>query len=109
MLESLRDTCARWGWRLESAHVRPTHVHAVVAGEDERRKMLGALKANASRFVRQRLGEPEGVKRWAAGGSRKQLSTNKALLKAVDYVVFGQGGQMQVYTPDFGLGLSPDL
>ena len=87
--------------------MRPTHVHAVVAGEDERRKM--ALKANASRFVRQRLGEPEGVKRWAAGGSRKQLSTNKALLKAVDYVVFGQGGQMQVYAPDFGLGLSPDL
>jgi len=97
VLEALRDVCAHRGWCLLAAHVRTTHVHAVVEAEDRPEKIMNDLKAYASRHLT-RLGfDPSNRKRWARHGSTRWLWNEESVSAAVRCVVAAQGDPMAVF------------
>ena len=95
VLDELRRTCAHHDWVLHAAHVRSTHVHAVVTAPVEPQYILRDLKAYASRALNQCFGFKP--KRWARHGSRIPLWNPHRLDRTVDYVVRGQGHPMALY------------
>lgn len=62
VLDSIREVCTHRKWNLRAAHVRSTHVHAVVKADDPPEKIMGDFKS----YVSRRLNET-GVD--ATGGS----------------------------------------
>ena len=87
----IRETCAFRRWELWTVHVRTNHVHAVVFARCEPGRILIALKANATRKLRE-SGSWQGTKGpWAKHGSTKYLWTEKDVLNAVTYVEYDQG------------------
>ena len=97
VLEAVIDACSHRGWGLEAVHVRPTHVHAVVAADVEPDRIIERLKTNASWFLRKRFAEPARTRRWADGGSRRRFSDREALRQACAYVIHKQCDPMETY------------
>ncbi len=94
VLSAMREVCGFREWRLFAAHVRMNHVHAVIEGEADPKRMMRDLKAYASRAL-----HPFESKRthWARGGSVRLLANDRAIEAAVRYVCDGQGDPMAVY------------
>ena len=72
-------------------NIRTNHVHTVVSANCEAWLVLNALKANATRTLRE-----EGCWRskhspWVRRGSKRRLWTEKQLSNAIDYVLYDQG------------------
>jgi REP element-mobilizing transposase RayT len=81
-------------WLLHAANVRTNHVHVVVRATCPGR-VIGALKANATRALREtdqwdRFDSP-----WADGGSKRYLWTERQLQAAIDYVELGQDNSFE--------------
>ena len=88
---SIKETCEIRGWLLHATNVRSNHAHSVVSAACEPSIILNALKANATRTLReggswQRAGSP-----WADSGSKRYLWTEDHIKKAIDYVELDQG------------------
>lgn len=97
VLESIRRTCSHRDWALLAAHVRSTHVHAVVASRSVPERVMGDLKAYASRALADAGFEPPPRRKWARHGSTRWLWDPGNARAAIDYVVRGQGIDMEVY------------
>ena len=95
---AVRETCGLRKWLLRAVNVRTNHVHLVVLAGDTRSELvLNALKANATRGMRQEGCWHHQHSPWADKGSRRSLWNERSIEVAVDYVVNGQGGGL----PDF--------
>jgi REP element-mobilizing transposase RayT len=82
---------------LVAAHVRPSHVHAVLEADRDPDHVMTALKAYASRTLNAlRLDEP-GRRRWARHGSTRYLWTASEITAATHYVLNNQGQGLAVY------------
>jgi REP element-mobilizing transposase RayT len=79
------------GWTLHAINVRTNHVHVVVAGRDAPERMMTAVKARATRSLREARLVADAVKPWARHGSTRWLWTPDAVEAACRYVVEGQG------------------
>jgi REP element-mobilizing transposase RayT len=97
VLESILAVCARRGWMLLAAHVRETHVHAVLDAGDTPEPALNALKAYASRALNDAGLDDRDRRRWSRHGSTRWLWTRNAVEEAIRYVVAGQGQPMEVF------------
>ena len=84
------EACARRDWRLLALNVRKQHIHVVIAGQALDQAMP-ALKAYATRRLRDEGLDPPGGKVWARGGSVGVLRTEAALCGAAHYVLRRQG------------------
>ena len=95
---SIRDTCEKRGWTLFAISVRTNHVHAVVCmGAKSPKNILIALKANATRHLRNdQLWDQEHTP-WADKGSKRNLWNEKSVWEACNYVNNEQGDKL----PDF--------
>jgi REP element-mobilizing transposase RayT len=100
VLGSLGENCAYHGWTLLAAHVRSTHVHAVVDAEIEPEKILNVFKSYASRRLSLGGFDAAGRKRWARHGSTLWLWTDEDVRSAIRYVVDEQGEPMAVFIGD---------
>ena len=79
--------------------MRTNHVHVVVSiGLTRPERTLNALKANATRQMREDGNWQESRSPWADKGSQRYLWTERSLSLAIDYVINGQGGDL----PDLG-------
>jgi REP element-mobilizing transposase RayT len=88
------------GWQVLAAHVRSNHVHVVVEGDDEPELMMTQLKSAASRHLNEiGLGDST-TKRWARHGSTRRLWDRDSVLKAIGYVIDGQGEPMSMFEAD---------
>ena len=97
VLKTILEVCHHRGWTLHAAHVRTTHVHAVVEGDSRPEAMMNAFKSYASRALNS-IGLDGGSKtRWARHGSTRWLWNQDDLRAAVDYVSTGQGEQMAMF------------
>lgn len=97
VLRALQVVCAHRGWGLPAAHVRTSHVHAVVEAEVPPERIMSDFKAYASRSLnRLRLDEPN-RKRWTRHGSTRWLWKPQHVSAAVQYVVAEQGDPMSVF------------
>ena len=74
-----------------TVNVRTNHVHAVVSANKKPDAVLSALKANATRVMREvRLWTSE-LSPWEFRGSKKYLWDEKQLTDAIAYVECDQG------------------
>ncbi len=89
--EALKETCEFRKWRLHAANVRTNHVHAVVSTPCAPEIVLRALKANATRKMREAGCWTSTQTPWAEKGSKRWLWTYNQLEAAIAYVVDGQG------------------
>jgi REP element-mobilizing transposase RayT len=91
-------TCVTRNWILHAMNVRTNHAHIVVyAGETAPSRVLTALKANATRQMREDGCWMHAESPWVEKGSKRLLWNERAVERAVHYVVFGQGDEL----PDF--------
>jgi len=100
VLTVLHEVCQHRGWTLWAAHVRTSHVHAIVEAEVRPERVMNDFKSYASRGLN-RLGiDPADRKRWARHGSTRWLWKDEEVREAIRYVVYGQGEPMEVYLAD---------
>ena len=92
---AIRDTCSRRHWDLYAFNVRTNHVHSVVAiGSTMSSIALNALKANATRQLREDNCWPHDHSPWADKGSKRALWNERSVSEAIDYVLYGQGDEL---------------
>jgi REP element-mobilizing transposase RayT len=87
----VRETCMLRKWELWALNIWSNHVHCVVTDNMKPRSVMTALKANATRAMREADCWRNDLSPWARGGSKKYLWTEDELMKAVTYVVEEQG------------------
>ena len=88
---AIRETCTIRHWNLWTVNVRTNHVHAVVTANKKPDAVLSALKANATRAMREAGVWTSGLSPWEFRGSKKYLWDQEQLVNAVTYVACGQG------------------
>jgi len=88
---AIRETCSMRRWQLWTVNVRSNHVHAVVSANKEPDAVLSALKANATRAMREAGLWTSELSPWEYRGSKKYLWTEKQLADAIAYVEYDQG------------------
>ena len=88
---AIRETCTIRRWQLWTVNVRTNHVHAVVSADKKPDAVLSALKANATRAMRQAGLWTSELSPWEFRGSKKYLWDEKQLTDAIAYVECDQG------------------
>jgi REP element-mobilizing transposase RayT len=94
VLQSIQQVCSHRSWTLIAAHVRTTHVHAVVQADKPPEAVMHDFKAYAARLLNQREENAPGIKRWTRHGSTRYLWKDDEVAAAVDYVIAEQGEPM---------------
>jgi REP element-mobilizing transposase RayT len=97
VLRAMIEVCAFRAWVLLAAHVRQSHVHAVVEADDRPERTMTDFKEYASRALNRSGLDEARRRRWARHGSMKRLSNPEAREGAIRYVLGGQGAPMEVY------------
>ncbi len=87
----IRETCNKRGWSLWELNVRSNHVHSIVSAKCKPELILNALKANATRFMREAGCWKSDLSPWSYRGSKKYLWTEEQLADAISYVKYDQG------------------
>jgi REP element-mobilizing transposase RayT len=93
--KAITDTCSHRKWRLHACSVRTNHVHSVVSiGSTKPELALNALKANATRQMREDGHWHAAHSPWLDKGSKRYLWTERSLALAIEYVLHGQGDEL---------------
>jgi REP element-mobilizing transposase RayT len=82
---AIKETCTIRNWCLWAFNIRTNHVHSVVTANCKPERVLNALKANATRSMREQGCWRSDRSPWV------YLWTEKALADAIAYVMDGQG------------------
>jgi REP element-mobilizing transposase RayT len=92
------ETTQHRGWLMVAASVMWNHFHAVltVPGDPEPSKLLGDLKAYASRKLSEGWGKPGSETWWTESGSKRKLPDELAVRAAVRYAL-NQHGMLAWY------------
>jgi REP element-mobilizing transposase RayT len=92
---AIREVCSKRNWRLFAVNVRTNHAHSVVTtGGKKPSIVLNAFKSNATRQMREDGCWTSDKTPWADKGSERWLWTEEHIAAAVEYVLFGQGGDL---------------
>src|SRR5258708_5782639 len=86
----IRETCAIRKWDLWALNVRTNHLHCVVTANCNPKTVLVALKANATRSMREAGCWRRELSPWGQRGSKKYLWTREEMANAIAYVIEGQ-------------------
>ena len=78
-----------------AARYRTNHVHSVVTADSKPERILSALKANATRSMRDAECWNSDLSPWVYRGSKRYLWTEKELVDAIAYVMYDQGEPLQ--------------
>lgn len=95
VLWHVRETCAIRNWSLWAFNIRTNHVHSVVSATCKPEVILRALKANATRSMRETGCWNSERSPWVYRGSKRYLWTERELLDAIAYVLYDQGEPLQ--------------
>ena len=88
--EAVRDTVAWRDWILHAVNVRTNHVHVVIWARCKPESVVGALKANATRMLRESKLWNSDFSPWASGSSTRYLWDDYAIRCAIEYVLHRQ-------------------
>jgi REP element-mobilizing transposase RayT len=89
--KAVRSMCRTRGYGLFAINVRTNHVHTVISAAAKPEGIINALKANATRELRENRLVDLNTSVWSRGGSRRYLWKQHHVDAAIDYVLFGQG------------------
>ena len=93
--KAIRETCEKRKLDLYAINVRTNHVHSVICiGMKNSKHILSALKANATRQLREDKLWTHEYSPWSDKGSRRKLWNEKSVAEATDYVNNGQGNDL---------------
>ena len=88
---AIQETCSIRRWKLWTVNIRTNHVHLVVTANKKPEAVLSALKANATRALREAGFWTSELSPWEFRGSKKYLWDDKQLADAIAYVEYDQG------------------
>jgi len=91
---AIRETCRIRKWNLWALNTRTNHVHTVISANCDPEIVLNAFKANATRKMREAGCWQSGKTPWVRKGSKRWLWTHEALIAAIVYVEYEQGGPL---------------
>ena len=91
VLDAIKETCRIRKWGLWESNIRINHVHTVVTAQCKAKLVLNALKANATRKMREAGCWRSDLSPWERRGSKRYLWTEKDLDAAIAYVKYDQG------------------
>ena len=91
---AIEETCRIRNWGLLALNVRTNHVHAVVAANRDSERVRNALKANATRKLREDGLWTHDVSPWARKGSCRNLWNEHSVARAIEYVLYRQGADL---------------
>lgn len=95
---SIMDTCLKRGWSASAVNVRTNHAHSVICvGGYDPDRALGALKANATRAMREAGCWSSDRTPWVEKGSCRRLWNERSVWEASDYVLNRQGEDLSKY------------
>jgi REP element-mobilizing transposase RayT len=89
--EAIQKTCIIRGWTCWTTNERTNHIHSVISAACKPERVLAALKANATRRLRETGCWKSSRSPWVAKGSKKYLWTEADLINAITYVEYDQG------------------
>ena len=92
---AIQETCTIRNWHLWAFNIRTNHVHTVVSANCKPERILSALKANATRSMREAGCWASDRSPWVHRGSKRYLWTEKQLDDAIAYVMYDQGEPLQ--------------
>lgn len=92
--EAIEEVCSHRGWPLHAQNVRTNHAHAVIAAVASSDKVLGDLKAYATRKLRSEQCWSHAHSPWVDKGSKRKLWNENHIAAAIEYVVNGQGDDL---------------
>jgi REP element-mobilizing transposase RayT len=95
VLQAIREVCAHRRWILHAVHVRWSHIHVVVSGDQAPERMMNDFKAYASRALNAASLDGPPRKRWTRHGSTRHIDAEAHLAAAVHYVLHEQGEPME--------------
>ena len=84
-------------WTLRALNVRTNHVHVVVSANRQAKVVLDALKANATRRLKEENLWKYPFSPWARKGSKRLLWNEQSVARAIKYVMFEQGEELPDY------------
>jgi REP element-mobilizing transposase RayT len=88
---AIGEICKKRHWDLWVVNARTNHIHAVVTAPCKPEPVLTALKAKATRKLREAGYCRNGESPWAKRGSKRYLWTEQDVIDAVVYVQYDQG------------------
>ena len=88
---AISETCTIRHWQLWTVNVRTNHVHAVVSASKKPDAVLSALKANATRAMREAGLWTSELSPREFRGSKKYLWDDEQMSNAIAYVECDQG------------------
>jgi REP element-mobilizing transposase RayT len=91
VMNAIKELCMEKGWSLWAVNARSNHVHTVVSASCKSKEVRAALKARATRNMREQGCWHHEYSPWAALGSRRNLWTHQEVINAAVYVEYEQG------------------
>lgn len=88
---AIQDLCTRRGYVLRAVNARSNHVHSVVSAQMKPERIIVALKAYATKGLREEVLVSPETRVWSRGRSRRYLWKPKHVQAAIDYVLYSQG------------------
>jgi REP element-mobilizing transposase RayT len=92
--KAICETCTIRKWDLQALNVRTNHVHTVVTANCDPELILNAIKANATRQLREDQLWRHPFSPWADKGSKVWLWNERSVANAINYVLNGQGADL---------------
>ena len=89
--ESAIHLCFRRGWTMKAVNARSNHAHAVISAPRKPERIVDALKAGATKALREGGLVGQDVKIWSRGRSRRYLWKPRHVHAAIEYTLYGQG------------------
>src|SRR5262249_37922141 len=86
VMDAIREISKEKGWGLWAVNARTTHVHTVVSADWDGKKVRSALKARATKNMREQGCWREVYSPWAGRGSCRQLWRHQDVMNATVYV-----------------------
>ena len=88
---AIRQVCYKREFPLHAVNVRTNHAHAVLSAARKPERIVDALKANATKLLRQSGLIGPDTKVWSRGRSRRYLWKPRQVHAAIEYTLYGQG------------------
>jgi REP element-mobilizing transposase RayT len=89
--KAVREICKTRKWKFWATNVRTNHVHTVVSALCKPERIRSALKASATKKLREGGCWRSNKSPWVEKGSIKWLWTERDLINAIVYVEYDQG------------------
>jgi len=97
VMKAIQSACQNYHWHLYAIHVRSNHVHMIVQATTASEKIMGQLKAYASRALNKLANQTSPQKYWSRHGSTRYIWSSRFLFPVMHYVIDQQGSRMACY------------